>query len=159
MTASSSTSLPASLWAATASTAPDYAVLDADMTCDTAIIGGGFTGLSTALHLAAKGQRVILCEAAEPGWGASGRNGGQIIAGLKADPQSLVGLFGADFGMRIATNMGLAADLVFDLIEKYRIDCHARRGGWVQAAHGPKPLNDLIVPRYALVDPAKLSEK
>lgn len=148
MTTSSSTSLPASLWAATASTAPDYSVLDADTKCDTVIIGGGFTGLSTALHLAAKGQRVILAEAAEPGWGASGRNGGQVIAGLKADPQSLVGLFGADFGMRIATNMGLAADLVFDLIEKYQIDCHARRGGWVQAAHGPKPLNDLIVPRY-----------
>jgi glycine/D-amino acid oxidase-like deaminating enzyme len=140
--------LPASLWAATASPAPLYAPLVADANCDTAIIGGGFTGLSTALHLATRGQRVILLEAAEPGWGASGRNGGQVIAGLKADPETLADLFGGDLGGRIASRMGAAADLVFGLIEKYQIDCHAARQGWLQAAHGAKPLNDLVVPRH-----------
>ncbi|WP_374654713.1 NAD(P)/FAD-dependent oxidoreductase [Dongia sp.] len=145
---SADTRLPASLWAATACPAPDYARLREDMICDTAIVGGGFTGLSTALHLALRGQRVIVAEAAEPGWGAAGRNGGQVIAGLKTDPLALIGLFGADLGARMAGTMGKAADLVFDLIQGYGMDCHARRGGWLQAAHGPKPYRDLIQPRY-----------
>jgi glycine/D-amino acid oxidase-like deaminating enzyme len=119
------------------------------MAGDVAIVGGGFTGLSTALHLATRGQRVIVAEGAEPGWGASGRNGGQIIAGLKTDPDTLIDIFGADLGHRMAVNMGTSADLVFGLIEKYAMDCHAVRGGWIQAAHGPKPYRDLVVPRCA----------
>lgn len=141
--------LPPSLWSATASPRPDYAVPQPEMTCDVAIVGGGFTGLSTALHLVTRGQRVIVAEGAEPGWGASGRNGGQVIAGLKTDPEALIDLFGADLGHRMAVNMGRSADLVFDLIEKYSMDCHAARGGWVQAAHGPKPYRDLVMPRCA----------
>lgn len=140
--------LPDTLWAATAASAPAYAQLRGDLSCDVAIIGGGYTGLSAALHLARAGRSVIVVEAAEPGWGASGRNGGQVIAGLKANPDDLLAEFGEALGGRMVARMGAAADLVFSLIARYGMDCHARRSGWIQAAHGPKPLRDLIAPRY-----------
>ncbi len=139
--------LPDSLWAATAIDPPAYARPDRDRSCDIAIIGGGYTGLSTALHLARAGRSVIVAEAVEPGWGASGRNGGQVIAGLKANPRDLVDAFGPDLGMRIARRMGASADLVFELIARHGIACEAKRSGWIQAAHGPAPLRDLIEPR------------
>ena len=139
--------LPDSLWAATAIAAPEYARTDRDLACDLAIIGGGYTGLSTALHLARAGRSVIVAEAAEPGWGGSGRNGGQVIAGLKANPRDLVDAFGADLGMRIAQRMGASADLVFDLIAQHGLACEAKRSGWIQAAHGIGPLRDLVEPR------------
>lgn len=150
MTAISANTLPASLWAATARPAPVYSTPTPVMSADVAIVGGGYTGLSTALHLAKLGKRVILAEAAEPGFGGSGRNGGQIIAGLKTPLSELSDMFGADLGSRTALNMGKSADLVFELIERYSIDCHAQRSGWVQAAHGPKPYRDIVVPRCEL---------
>lgn len=140
-------SLPQSLWAATASPPASYSRLSGAETCDIAIIGAGFTGLSTAIHLARQGRTVTVLEAAEPGWGASGRNGGQVITGLKHNPQDLVETFGEEMGGRIVTAMGGAADLVFSLIEHYKMDCHAAQSGWIQAAHGPKPYEDLVVPR------------
>lgn len=140
-------SLPQSLWATTASPPADYSRLSGSETCDIAIIGAGFTGLSAAIHLARSGHEVTVLDAAEPGWGASGRNGGQVITGLKHNPQDLVETFGEDKGGRIVTAMGGAADLVFSLIERYKMDCHAARSGWIQAAHGPKPYEDLVVPR------------
>lgn len=144
----SETPLPDSLWAATAAPAPAYARLRGDLAGDVAIVGGGYTGLSAALHLAKAGRKVILAEAVEPGWGASGRNGGQVIAGMKTNPDDLLATFGEELGMRMVRRMGAAADLVFALIERYGMDCQARRSGWVQAAHGPKPLRDLVEPRH-----------
>lgn len=142
-----SSTLPHSLWAATAAPPADYSRLSQSETCDIAIIGAGFTGLSAALHLAQSGRKVIVLDAAEPGWGASGRNGGQVITGLKHNPDDLIATFGAEMGNRIIRAMGGGADLVFSLIERYRMDCHARQSGWIQAAHGPKPYEDLVVPR------------
>lgn len=142
-----SSSLPQSLWAATASPPADYCRLSASETCDIAIIGAGFTGLSAAIHLAERGHKVVVLEAAEPGWGASGRNGGQVITGLKHNPDDLIATFGDEMGNRIVKAMGGGADLVFSLIDRYGIDCHAQRRGWIQAAHGPKPYEDLVVPR------------
>ena len=142
------TPLPASLWAATAAPAPAYARLRGDLAGDVVIVGGGYTGLSAALHLAKAGRKVIVAEAVEPGWGASGRNGGQVIAGMKTNPDDLLATFGEELGMRMVRRMGASADLVFALIERYGMDCQARRSGWVQAAHGPKPLRDLVEPRH-----------
>ena len=68
---------------------PEYAPLDGSVDTDVAIVGGGFTGLSTALHLAERGILATLIEAAEPGWGASGRNGGQVNPGVKLDEAAL----------------------------------------------------------------------
>jgi len=99
------------------------------------VVGGGFTGLSAAYHAARTGAEVALVEAAEPGWGASGRNGGQVIAGLKLDPDDLERRFGERRGRLLTDFAGSAPDLVFELVAKHAIECGARRAGWVQAAH------------------------
>jgi glycine/D-amino acid oxidase-like deaminating enzyme len=148
MHAEESLALPASLWAATAAPAPDYARAKGDAVADVAIVGAGYTGLSTALHLSQAGRKVVVVEASEPGWGASGRNGGQIIAGLKHDPDKLEARFGQALGGAITRTFGAGGDLVFDIIEKYGIDCHAERTGWIQGAHGPGPFSDIVTPRF-----------
>lgn len=135
--------LPPSLWAATASPAPALVPLSASRTADIAIIGGGFTGLSMALHLAERGADVCLLDASEPGWGASGRNGGMVIPGLKYDPDELVHKFGPDRAERIVAAVGNAADLVFELIEKHKIECDTVRKGWIQPAHSAAGLKAL----------------
>lgn len=73
---------------------PSYARLDGDKSCDVAIIGGGFTGLSTAAHLAASGTNVVLIEAHRFGDGASGRNGGQMNTGQRAWPEEMEAEYG-----------------------------------------------------------------
>jgi glycine/D-amino acid oxidase-like deaminating enzyme len=128
--------LPDSLWAATAPSGPSCPPLSADRSADLCVVGGGFTGLSAAYHAAEAGAGVVLVEAAEPGWGAAGRNGGQVIPGLKLDPDDLERRFGAERGRRLVDFAGTAPDLVFELVAKHGIDCGARRAGWIQAVHG-----------------------
>jgi len=132
-----------SLWSATAVPPPVTERLDGSHTVDVLIIGGGFTGLSTALHLAEAGVSACVLEAEEPGWGASGRNGGQVIPGLKYDPKALIDMYGAERAEPLIDLIGSAADTVFDLIEKYRIDCQPVRKGWIQPAHTPALLGSL----------------
>lgn len=123
-----------SLWTATAPPAPPCPPLAEDLEAEVAVIGGGYTGLSAALHLAERGIATVLLEAREPGWGASGRNGGQVIPGLKEDPDTVERLLGPGFGRRAVRLSGEAADLVFDLVARYGIDCAAARTGWIQPA-------------------------
>jgi len=127
--------LAPSLWAATATPPAAAPPLDVDREADVCVVGGGFAGLSTALHLAKAGADVTLLEAREPGWGASGRNGGQVIPGLKFDPDELVAKFGSDIGNRLVEFAGTTADRVFDLIDRYKMDVPHRRNGWIQGAH------------------------
>ncbi len=131
-----SPALPDSLWAATAPSAPLCPPLSGDRSVELCVIGGGFTGLSAAYHAAEAGAEVALVEAAEPGWGAAGRNGGQVIPGLKLDPDDLERRFGAERGQRLVDFSGSAPDLVFELVAKHGIDCGARREGWIHAVHG-----------------------
>jgi glycine/D-amino acid oxidase-like deaminating enzyme len=112
--------------------------LDGDVRADVAVVGGGFSGLSTALHLAEKGVKVVLLEAEEPGWGASGRNGGQVNPGLKHDPDTVERDFGTDLGRRMNALAGEAPQYVFDLIQRHGIACEARRNGTLRAAITPK---------------------
>jgi len=139
--------MPASLWAATACTAPTFASVAAEARTEVAVVGGGYTGLSTALHLAKAGTKVTVIESSEPGWGASGRNGGQIISGLKFEPDQLEQKFGPRLGPAIVNTMGGSGSLVKSLIEQYSIDCHARFDGWIHAAHGDKPMREIVTPR------------
>ena len=132
------TVMPPSLWADTAPPAPDTPALAGERTVDVAIIGAGYTGLSTALHLAPHGVDVAVIEAAEVGYGASGRNNGQVIPTLsRADPDQIVAAFGPDAGERFLALMVGSADLVFRLVREYRIDCEAVQNGWIQPAHSP----------------------
>ena len=74
-----------SYYAATVNQVTDYPTLQGDQSADVCIVGAGFTGISTALHLAERGYTVCVVEANRVGWGASGRNGGQIIGGIAGD--------------------------------------------------------------------------
>ncbi|WP_198014463.1 FAD-dependent oxidoreductase [Salipiger mucosus] len=106
---------------------------------DVLVVGGGFQGLSAALHLAEGGADVVLLEAETPGHGASGRNGGQVIPGLKDDPDALDALHGAE----TTAFAGATAQTLFDLVDRLGIDCDPVRGGWIQAASRRKHLPGL----------------
>ncbi len=127
--------LPPSLYAETARSAIATPPLDGDKRMSVAIVGGGFTGLSTALHLAEKGVDVAVLEAHEPGWGASGRNGGQVNPGLKHDPDVVEADFGPDLGRRMVEMAWNAPNVVFDLVKRYQIQCEARQSGTLRAAY------------------------
>jgi glycine/D-amino acid oxidase-like deaminating enzyme len=132
-----------SLWAATAAAGPALAPLAGAQRADAAVIGGGYTGLSAALHLGAAGRSVAVLEAAMPGGCASGLNGGQVIPGLKADPEELEQRFGPERGARLVEAAGSGPDLVFELIRRHAIDCDARRTGWIQPAISEGALRQL----------------
>jgi glycine/D-amino acid oxidase-like deaminating enzyme len=123
-----------SLWAATAAPPLGAPPLDRAISTDVLIIGGGYTGLSTALHLAERGVAAVVLEAAEVGNGGSGRNGGQVIPGIRHLPDELIATYGDDLGRRIHAFGAGDADATFALIEKHTIPCDATRGGWIQAA-------------------------
>lgn len=128
------TQIPRSLYADTARLAPNTPALDGDKRVSVAVIGGGFTGLSTALHLAERGVDVAVLEAHAPGWGASGRNGGQVNPGLKHDPDVVEEDFGSDLGGRMVALSGNAPNVVFDLIQRHQIECQALQSGTLRAA-------------------------
>lgn len=138
---SSADSAKNSLWAQTAKepaiTADPFR---AEQTYDLAVIGGGITGTSAALAAAQQGARVVVLEARHIGWGGSGRNGGQVIPGLKLDPSEMRMAYGEKQGAQLAAEVGANADLVFSLIERHQIACDASRSGWIQAAHAPTAL-------------------
>jgi glycine/D-amino acid oxidase-like deaminating enzyme len=127
--------LEPSLWSATAPPAPSTPPLHESTQADVCVIGGGYAGLSTALHLAERGVKTIVLEAKEPGYGGSGRNGGQVIPGLKYDPDHLEAMFGPERGAKLVAFAGAAADAVFGLIAKHRMDVPHVRNGWIQGAH------------------------
>jgi glycine/D-amino acid oxidase-like deaminating enzyme len=123
-----------SLWDATATPAFTLPELTGALRARAVVIGGGYTGLSTALHLCESGIDVVVLEARELCEGASGLNGGQVIAGLKHDPDMLEQMFGEQVGARLVETVAAGPDLVFGLVAKYQIDCEAHRSGWIQAA-------------------------
>ncbi|MBB5222902.1 glycine/D-amino acid oxidase-like deaminating enzyme [Amaricoccus macauensis] len=130
---------PDSLWAATALPRTPAPPLDADTDADTVVIGGGFTGLSAALELARSGQRVVLLEAEAVGWGASGRNNGQVIPTMTAaEPDALAARYNAA-GERFARLVGNSASVLFDIVRREGIEAEAEaeQAGWFQPAHSP----------------------
>jgi glycine/D-amino acid oxidase-like deaminating enzyme len=132
------TSWPQSLWAAATPSGPDLPELAGSAEADVIVIGGGFTGLSTALHLREAGVDVAIVEAMEPGWGASGRNNGQVIPTLsRPDPDDIVARHGAA-GERFVTLLRDSASTLFDLIRRYQIQAEQEQAGWVQPVHSPR---------------------
>lgn len=134
---------PQGLWAKTSCTAHAEAGMAHDFSTEVAIIGGGFCGLSAALHLAERGIEATVLEAEAVGWGASGRNGGQVIAGLKYNPDELAAMYGPERGQAMYRFGAAAADLVFSLIERFHIRCEAHRDGRIQAARSDSMLTTI----------------
>ena len=131
------------LWDATAGPWDGFAPLSGDHRCDVAVVGGGFTGLSAALALAQGGARVTLIDADSIGSRASGRNGGQIVPGLKPRADHVLAAFGAERGRRMLDFAHAAAQRTFDLIARHDIDCDPTRNGWIQGAFSPRARDDL----------------
>jgi sarcosine oxidase len=130
----------ASLWEATAKRPEPRVPLQGSIRAQVAIVGAGYTGLSAALHLAEAGIDTVVLDAESAGWGASGRNGGQVIPGLKDNPDALAAKFGEAAGARLAKAVGDGPELVFSLIERYAIGCEPVRAGWLQPAVSPATL-------------------
>lgn len=127
--------LPDSVWKLTAPPLPQCFSLQGAVEADVVVVGGGFTGLMTALTLREAGKTVVVVDATEPGWGASGRNNGQVIPGVKWDPDEMVRRYGAAQGERLVEWSGGAPTLVFDTIAKHGIHCSPVRNGWIQPAY------------------------
>jgi glycine/D-amino acid oxidase-like deaminating enzyme len=123
-----------SLWSVTAPPGPECAPLRAPVTAQVAIIGAGYTGLAAALKLAEAGTDVVVLESRDIGDCASGLNGGQVIPGVKHDPDMLETLFGAQAGGRLTDTVAAGPEVVFALIKRLGIACDATRTGWIQPA-------------------------
>ena len=146
---------PDSLWAAMTPSGPDLPELTGTQQADVIVIGGGFTGLSTALHLREAGVDVAIVEAAEPGWGASGRNNGQVIPTLsRPDPEDIVAKHG-EAGERFVGMLRDSASYLFEVTRRYSIEAEAEQAGWVQPVHSPvlfqKPPNHASEPSMSRV--------
>ena len=131
------------LWERTAPPAPPTGVLSGELLADVLVIGAGFTGLSAALHLAECGRRVVVLEAAEIGFGGSGRNVGLVNAGLWVMPDDVPGMLGLVHGERLLTSLGHAPQVVYDLVARHAIACEINPVGTLHCAVGPKGMADI----------------
>jgi len=117
-----------SYYAASARASTPWPALDGDLTADVCVIGGGFTGVNTAIELAQRGLSVVLIEARRIGWGASGRNGGQLIRGIGHEVEGFARYVGND-GVRYLQRAGIdSVELVRQRITENAIECDLRWG-------------------------------
>ena len=132
----------ASYYAASSRPQPDYPSLQGELQVDVCVVGGGFSGLNTAIELAERGLSVVVLEARKIGWGASGRNGGQLIRGVGHGLDQFADVVGAD-GVRQFKLMGLeAVEIVRQRVERYGIDCDLT-WGYCDLANKPRDLAGL----------------
>jgi len=125
-----------SLWHAVSHDRRQRSPLNGEIDVDLAVVGGGFSGLSTALHAAGKGLSVAVLEAEIIAWGATGRNAGFVVPNFaKMDPESILAHLGPERGEHLIDFAAGSADLVFGLIRRHDIDCDAVQSGWIQPAH------------------------
>jgi gamma-glutamylputrescine oxidase len=129
-----------SYYAASVNQVTDYPTLTGAQTADVCVIGAGFSGISTALFLSERGYKVHVIEANRVGWGASGRNGGQIIGGISGEGK-LAKSLGAD-GERMLWDMRWAGhDIIRERVDTYNIDCDLK-WGYLDVAIKPRHLRD-----------------
>ncbi|MCP1462711.1 MULTISPECIES: FAD-binding oxidoreductase [unclassified Pseudomonas] len=125
-----------SYYLASANAMPERPALGADLSADVCVIGAGFTGVNTAIELAQRGLSVILLEARRIGWGASGRNGGQLIRGIGHDVSGFARYVGEE-GVRYLERAGIeSVALVGERIREHGIDCDLR-WGFAELANTP----------------------
>ncbi len=126
----------ASYYAASRNDTTRYPVFKGDMTADVVVVGGGFSGVASALTMAERGYSVVLLEARRIGWGASGRNGGQMIAGISGEA-AIARQLGED-GRRLVRDIRyLGHDIIQERIATYAIQCDYK-AGWMEAAAKPR---------------------
>jgi glycine/D-amino acid oxidase-like deaminating enzyme len=128
------------LWEMTAPPAPPTSPLKGEVQADVAIIGCGYTGLSTALHCAEAGAKVVALEAVEIGFGGAGRNVGLVNAGMWLAPDDVAARLGPDYGERLLELLGNGPSEVEALIAKHGIACEFVRNGTLHCAIGPSGL-------------------
>ncbi|HSS66670.1 MAG TPA: FAD-binding oxidoreductase, partial [Gammaproteobacteria bacterium] len=124
---------PDSYYAASARTYPEYPSLNGEREADVCVIGGGFSGVSAALSLAERGYRVALMEAGRLGFGASGRNGGQIGSGLRTGIREIERLAGRDNARLLWDMCEEAKAIIAECIERFDIDCDFKPGNLLAA--------------------------
>ena len=117
-----------SWYTATSEFLPEFESLNNETSVDVAIIGGGYAGLTAGLFLSKAGVDTILLEAQKVGFGASGRNGGQLGAGQRMDQRDLIKLLGDDLGDKLWYLADDALDTVKTIIKRNKIDCFLRPG-------------------------------
>lgn len=132
-----------SLWDSSAEEPAVENELNGEIKTDLAIVGGGFTGLSTALHAAEKGVDCHVLEAKHIGYGGSGRNVGLVNAGLWLPPQDIEAEIGQERGSNFVRILGDMPAYVFSLIERHQIRCEATQSGTIHAAHSQKGFDDI----------------
>ncbi|MCZ4353980.1 FAD-binding oxidoreductase [Roseovarius aestuarii] len=128
---------PPTIWADTAAPRAIAPAATGTIETDVAIIGAGFTGLSAAIEARRRGHHVTLLEGKAVGWGASGRNNGQVIPVLTAaEPDDWIHRYG-EAGKRVVKLIGNSANILFDLVREFDIQAEAEQTGWLQPAHSP----------------------
>jgi glycine/D-amino acid oxidase-like deaminating enzyme len=136
--------LEPSLWYATAAPPPDLGPLEESLEADVCVIGAGYTGLSTALHLAQDGIKVVVLEAEQVGYGGSGRNAGHCTPTFHFFSIPKVReMVGEPQASRLIERQANAANLVNTLVQRYSIDCEWQQNGYIHAAHTPSALPKL----------------
>ncbi|MEI2265584.1 NAD(P)/FAD-dependent oxidoreductase [Erwinia sp. CGal63] len=118
-----------SYYAASANAYTPFPALEESLSCDVCIIGAGYTGLSSALHLAENGYKVVVLEAAKVGFGASGRNGGQVVNSYSRDVDVIERSYGAEAARMLGSMMFEGGDIIRERIKRYNIACDYRPGG------------------------------
>ena len=131
------------LWEASAPPSPQTHPLTERISVDVAIIGGGFTGSSAALHLAERGASAVVLEAFDIGYGASGRNVGLVNAGMWVMPSVLLAELGKTHGQRLLNLLGNGPAAVFDLIARHGIECEAVHSGTLHCAVGKRGIAEV----------------
>ena len=131
-----------SYYAATAHRQTDRAKLKETIDTEICILGAGFTGISSALHLAEAGFKVVVLESARIGFGASGRNGGQLVNSYSRDIDVIENNYGHELGSALGNMAFEGGNIIRDRIKQYHIQCDYREGG-IFAAFNPKQFDDL----------------
>lgn len=129
-----------SLWSRTAIAQTEYPPCQGDKEVDVTVVGAGFTGLRATLELLGKGANVALVDSHQPGWGASGRTGGQVNPMAHETPDQIRKKLGSKFGSRLTEAYIKSADELFQVIKKNDIDCEPVQRGWLRAAHCKKAI-------------------